>query len=135
MNEILEEIDQIGGAVKAIEDGYMQKNISQTAYEYQKSIDNNSTLIVGLNCYEEEDVEIDLQQINAQSVNDQIKKLKKIKKNRDSASAAKSLEELKTAAESNSNLMPFIISAAKNECTLGEISDIFRECFGEYKMS
>jgi methylmalonyl-CoA mutase N-terminal domain/subunit len=68
-------------------------------------------------------------------VNNQIKKLKKIKKNRDSASAAKSLEELKTAAESNSNLMPFIISAAKNECTLGEISDILRECFGEYKMS
>ena len=135
VNEILEEIDQIGGAVKAIEDGYMQKNISQTAYEYQKSIDNNSTLIVGLNCHEEEDVEIDLQQINAQSVNDQIKKLKKIKKNRDSASATKSLEELKTAAESESNLMPFIISAAKNECTLGEISDIFRGCFGEYKMS
>ena len=135
VNEILEEIDQIGGAVKAIEDGYMQKNISQAAYEYQKSIDNNSTLIVGLNCHEEEDVEIDLQQINAQSINDQIKKLKKIKKNRDSASATKSLEELKTAAESESNLMPFIISAAKNECTLGEISDIFRRCFGEYKMS
>ena len=135
VNEILEEIDQIGGAIKAIEDGYMQKNISQTAYEYQKSIDNNSTLIVGLNCHEEEDVEIDLQQINAQSVNDQIKKLKKIKKNRDSASVARSLEELKTAAESESNLMPFIISAAKNECTLGEISDIFRGCFGEYKMS
>ena len=49
--------------------------------------------------------------------------------------SAKSLEELKTAAESKSNLMPFIISAAKNECTLGEISDIFRGCFGEYKMS
>ena len=135
VNEILEEIDQIGGAVKAIEDGYMQKNISQTAYEYQKSIDNNSTLIVGLNCHEEEDVEIDLQEINAQSVNDQIKKLKKIKKNRDNASVARSLEELKTAAESESNLMPFIINAAKNECTLGEISDIFRGCFGEYKMS
>ena len=135
VNEILEEIDQIGGAVKAIEDGYMQKNISQTAYEYQKSIDNNSTLIVGLNCHEEEDVEIDPQQINAQSVNDQIKKLKKIKKNRDNASAAKSLEELKTAAESESNLMPFIISAAKNECTLGEISDIFRGRFGEYRVS
>ena len=65
VNETLEEIDQIGGAVKAINDGYMQKNISQTAYEYQKSIDNNSTLIVGLNCHEEEDVEIDLQLINA----------------------------------------------------------------------
>ena len=134
-NEILKEIDQIGGAVKAIEDDYMQRNISQTAYEYQKSIDNNSTCIVGLNCHEEEDVEIDLQRINAQSVNDQIKKLKKIKKNRDSALVAESLEDLKTAAESNSNLMPFIIKAAKNECTLGEISDIFRECFGEYKMS
>lgn len=135
VNKILKEVDQIGGSVKAIEDGYMQKNISQTAYEYQKSIDNNSTLIVGLNCFEEEDVEIDLQQINEQSVNDQINKLKKIKKNRDSALVTTSLEELKTAATSDSNLMPFIINAAKNECTLGEISDILRACFGEYKMS
>ena len=61
--------------------------------------------------------------------------LKGIKKNRDSASVARSLEELKTAAESETNLMPFIISAAKNECTLGEISDVFRARFGEYKMS
>ena len=68
-------------------------------------------------------------------MNDQINKLKKIKKNRDSALVATSLEELKIAAMSDSNLMPFIISAAKNECTLGEISDILRACFGEYKMS
>ena len=133
---IIEEIDSIGGAIQAIDQGWIQNQISKSAYEYQQSIDNQEQKIVGVNSFvEDEDPIEELQTIDHNLVTKQIKQEHQLKTNRDNSSVQLKLDKLKSVANSEENLMPAIIEAVRNECTLGEISDALRECFGEFNQS
>ena len=132
--EMIKKIDDLGGSVSAIKSGYIQDEIARSAYEYQKKVDSGEQVVVGLNRYKRGELEqIDLQEIDQAAVTQQLERLARFKENRDDSNAEKSLSEMQNAAESNDNLMPFIIDCAKNNCTLGEISHTLKEVFGEYK--
>ncbi|MBL52051.1 MAG: methylmalonyl-CoA mutase [Candidatus Marinimicrobia bacterium] len=130
---IIEEIDLIGGAVPAIEMGWTQNEITSSAYNYQKKIDTKEKIIVGVNKYEnQEEIEPELLKIDTEKVNKQIASIKKLKQTRNNDQVKKQIANLKSAAETDQNVIPVIINCIKNDCTLGEIADTFREVFGEY---
>ena len=133
---IIEEIDSLGGAIQAIDQGWIQNQISKSAYDYQQSIDNQKQKIVGVNSFvEEEDSMEELQNIDQNLVTEQIKQVHQLKATRDNSAVQLKLDQLKSIADSKENLMPAIIEACRNKCTLGEISDALRECFGEFTQS
>ena len=133
---IIEEIDSLGGAIQAIDQGWIQNQISKSAYDYQQSIDNQKQKIVGVNSFvEEEDSMEELQNIDQNLVTEQIKQVHQLKTTRDNNAVQLKLDQLKSIADSEENLMPAIIEACRNKCTLGEISDALRECFGEFTQS
>ena len=132
---IINQIEKIGGAAKAIDEGWIQNEISKSAYEIQKNIDNKKDIIIGVNKFEEEeDINEKPFKIDLETVKKQIENLKIIKENRDISRVISSLKKLKKTAKSSENLMPSIINCAKNKCSTGEIADILREVFGEYKL-
>ena len=131
--DIIENIDNIGGAVSAIENNYMENEISSSAYEYQKQVENYDTIIVGVNKYKSEDKnDPNLQKIDPEKVQSQIKELKLFKENRNNTQVIQKLEKLEESAKNNINVMPDIIRCVENDCTLGEISDSLRNVFGEH---
>ncbi len=133
---IIDEIDSIGGAIQAIDQGWIHKQISKSAYDYQQSIDNKEQKIVGVNTFVENEEPIkELQAIDHDLVDKQIKQVHQLKSTRDNNAVQLKLSELKSVANSEDNLMPSIIEAVRNKCTLGEIADTLRECFGEFNQS
>jgi len=132
--EYLTKIEKMGGALKGIETGYFQKEISDSSYAYQKQIENDEKTIVGLNKYStEEKLKIEILRISSEIREKQISKLKTLKSGRDNRKVAKSLADLKKIAEDNHNIIPNIISCVECYSTLGEISDTLREVYGEYR--
>ena len=130
---IIEKLDGMGGAIQAIEAGWIQNEIAKSAHEYQNSIENKERKIIGVNSYkDDEDSDVDLQKINQSSVQKQIEGIKLIKTERDNSAAKSKLDNLLAVAKSGDNVMPAIIDAIRAECTLGEVADTFRSCFGEY---
>lgn len=129
--KIISEIDSLGGAIKAIESGWIENQIAKSAYDYQKDVDHNKKIVVGVNQFKDENQkDIDTFDINLNSANDQINSLIKFKENRDNSSVNEKLERLKTLAQSTDNIMPGIIDCVKGQCTLGEISNVMRDIFG-----
>lgn len=129
--KIISEIDSMGGAIKAIESGWIENQIAKSAYDYQKDVDHNKKIVVGVNQFRDENQkDIDTFDINLNSANDQINSLIKFKENRDNSSVNEKLERLKTLAQSTDNIMPGIIDCVKGQCTLGEISNVMRDIFG-----
>ncbi len=127
-------IDAMGGAVNAIEQGYMQKEIAASSYLYQTQIESTEKIIVGVNKFTSND------EINPPSfkIDDsirlvQIDKINKVKSERDNVKVAKLLAQLKQDAKDGTNVMPCIIDAVEQYATLGEIADVFRNEFGEYR--
>jgi methylmalonyl-CoA mutase N-terminal domain/subunit len=132
--EYIKKIDALGGAVQAIERGFVQAEIQKSAYIYQKDIESNNRIIVGVNKFQVEEKEtLDTLKIDKQIEIDQVQFLKKVKAERSAETVKEKLINLKNAAQSDSNLMPFIIDAAKNYCSVGEVCSSLREVFGEYK--
>ncbi|MDK2840036.1 MAG: methylmalonyl-CoA mutase, N-terminal domain [Thermosipho sp. (in: thermotogales)] len=132
--EYIEKIDQMGGMVKAIEMGYIQKEIHESAYKSQLAIENGEDIIVGVNKFQ---IEEDLSQKEVLKVDPELEekqkqKLKKLKEKRDNEKVKKVLNNVKKAASSDENLMPYILEAVKAYATVGEISNALREVFGEY---
>ncbi len=131
--ELLNKIDELGGAVVAIEQEFQQNQIASSAFDFQKDIDKKENILVGVNKYSINSTEkIETQKIDQESINQQLKYLNDYKNNRNKDKVKESLVSLKQAALGNDNLMPHIINAAKSHATLGEISDILRKVFGEY---
>ena len=131
--QLIQEIDNLGGAVKAIEAGWIQNQIARSAYDYQQKVDSKKHIVVGVNRFQEDTPkELDLQSIDTDAVKEQIKAVKKFKQERDNNQVKNHLEKLETGARGNDNLLPLIIKCVKNDCTLGEIADTFRTVFGEY---
>lgn len=132
--ELIEKIDAMGGSVTAIEEGFMQDAIAQSAYEYQRQIETNKKIIVGVNKFV-----IDVEEpVPSFKIDDSIRaiqseKLKALKAARNNNLVTQSLQAIKEAAQNGNNLMPLVINAVEAKCTLGEIADILRSEFGEYK--
>ena len=131
---IIDEIDSMGGSISAIENGWIENEISKSAYEYQKSVDNKKQIVVGVNKYKNETPEkINTFDIDLDSADQQIESLKIYKNNRDNNSVSTRLSELKNLAKSDKNIMPGLIKCIHGQCTLGEMSDALREIFGDHE--
>ena len=132
--EYIEKIEAMGGAVKAIESGYMQGEIGESAYQYQKEIEAKKRIIVGLNQFQiEEEPLRDILRIKPEVERYQKEKLARVKKERNNKKVKETLADLKRTAHGTGNLVPPILEAVKAYATLGEISDTLREVFGEYR--
>jgi len=132
--KLIEKIDAMGGSVAAIEQGFIQDEIAKSAYEYQRQIESGEKIIVGVNKFQtEEKNTIPVFRIDEQVQTLQVEKLKALRSKRDNAKAAASLRSLHEKAISGENLMPVVLEAVENYCTLGEISDELRKVFGEYE--
>ncbi len=136
VNNYFNKIDSLGGMVKAIEEGYIQKEIQDSAYKYQKAIEKKDIIVVGLNKFTmEEKLPEKLLKVDPEVEKIQIEKLKRLKSRRDNNEVKEILEKIEDAARSDKNLMPLILEAVKAYATIGEISDSLRNVFGEYKPS
>ena len=130
---IINEIDDIGGSIAAIENGYIENEITRSAYEYQRQVEEKERLVVGVNIHEKEDLsEQHIQNIDSKKVDIHIKRLKDLKEKRNNLKVQSSLDTLKRAAKTDENVMPQIINCVRSKCTLGEISDALRKVYGEY---
>jgi len=131
--EYIARIDEMGGAVKAVENGYMQREIQDAAYEYQRSVESKERIVVGVNQFQiEEPAPEGLLMVDPAVGELQAKKLAALKERRDNLAVANVLDELEQAARGDANLMPVILRAVQSYATLGEICDRLRNVFGEY---
>ncbi len=127
------QIDAMGGAVRAIEGGYMQREIQDAAYEYQRGVESNERIVVGVNQFQmDEPAPKGLLTVDPAVGEMQKQKLVALRERRDNLAVANVLDELEQAAKGDANLMPLILQAAKSYATLGEICDRLRNVFGEY---
>ena len=134
VRDIIEEIDNKGGAINAIKDGWTQEEIANSSYRFQQTIDQKEKIVVGLNKYtDNEEIEINLQKIDKNALKKQVAKIKDLKASRDNMEVKNKIKDIELRSQTNENLMPIIIDAVRAECTLGEISDAMRNSFGEYR--
>lgn len=132
--EYLTRIDELGGAVAAIESGYMQKEIHESAYRYQREVEEGEKVVVGVNKYQSaEEHRYRLLKVEPEVVNRQIQRLEQVRENRSATEVSKALAELREKAHFGGNLMPPILSAVRAYATLGEICGVLRDVFGEYR--
>ncbi len=131
--EYIRKIDDMGGMVKAIELGFPQKEIADSAYLYQKAVEKKEKIIVGVNAYEMEHEPIPFLKIDEVVTKQHTARLRDVKKTRNNAQVGEKILDLKKAASDKQNLMPYILSCVKSYATLGEIMDSLREVYGEYQ--
>jgi methylmalonyl-CoA mutase N-terminal domain/subunit len=132
--EYFEKINQLGGVIPAIEKGFFQQEIANSAYLYQKEVEKKERIIVGLNDYsKDEKIEIPLLYIGEDIAERQISRLHQTKKDRNNEAVEVALEKIRSAAIGTDNLMPHFLEAVKVYASIGEICDVLREVFGEWK--
>jgi len=132
--DYIDKIDKMGGMVEAIEIGFPQKEIQESAYWYQKAVEKGEKTIVGVNRFQiQEEIPIDILKIDEVTEKRQIESLKRLKRERNNREVSSALKKLKEVAQGSENLMLPILDAVKAYATLGEICDVLREVFGEYK--
>ena len=130
----IDKIDSMGGTVKAIENGYIDDEISESAYKYQISIEKRENIIVGLNKFKIEEPPLkDITRINYEGEIEQKRKLDAVKKKRNQKKVKQALDGIKKAAATDVNLFPSVLDAVKKYATVGEISDAMRSVFGEFR--
>jgi methylmalonyl-CoA mutase, N-terminal domain len=132
---IIEEIDAMGGSIAAIESGWMQARIAESAYVAQQEVERGQRVVVGVNRFEErqETGEIALQRIDERVEREQVARLEAFRAGRDAAAVERQLARVRTAAASSENLMPYFVDAVDADATLGEICNVLREVFGTYR--
>ena len=132
--EYIKKIDEMGGAVEAVEQGFIQREIQDSAYKYQREIEKEERVVVGVNRFQtEEEKPTNLLRVDPEVRVGQIEQLRRLKSERDDEKVKQSLAALKAGAEGKDNLMPLILDAVRAYGTLGEISDVLRGVFGEYQ--
>ncbi|MGE4657779.1 MAG: methylmalonyl-CoA mutase family protein, partial [Gammaproteobacteria bacterium] len=130
----IDRIDELGGIIPAINMGYPQKEIADSAYRYQQQLDAKEKVIVGVNAHEiPEERPMETLKIHPEVERSQIAQVKQVKQERDSVQVEEHLGRVHAAARNGQNLMPVLINAVKAYCTVGEISDVYREVFGVYQ--
>jgi methylmalonyl-CoA mutase N-terminal domain/subunit len=129
------EVEELGGVLPAIDQGFFQSEISTAAYQYQRETDTNDRIIVGVNGYvdPDEDLSIPILAMDPQGYQRQLQRLEELRRDRDNEAVQTKLEALRQAARGTENTMPFILDAVKAYATLGEITRVFRREFGEYR--
>jgi methylmalonyl-CoA mutase N-terminal domain/subunit len=131
---LIKKIDAMGGSVSAIEQGFIQNEIAASAYEYQRNIEQNEKIIVGLNKFQlEEEASIPVLKVNDSIRQVQSERLSALRGNRNHARCDQVLQSLNDKASGTENIMPAVLEAVEARCTLGEIADTLREVYGEYK--
>jgi methylmalonyl-CoA mutase N-terminal domain/subunit len=134
--DYIQKIDDMGGTLEAIERGYLQNEIQESAYHYQKAIENKDEIIVGLNAYQgKEDIHLERVTVNPAIEAKQKRKLGILRKHRDHSKVAELLTELENNAKGVDNLLPLLIVCVENKITLGEICGVLRNIWGEYQAS
>ena len=129
-----DKVEKFGGVIPAIERGFFQREIAESAYRYQREIDENKRIVVGVNDYKtDEELSIPILRMDEKGEQRQINRLKKLRKERNQSKFDRNLKRLKKAAEGDENLMPYILDCVHGYATLGETCDVLREVFGEYK--
>lgn len=132
----IEHIDAMGGAIAAIEKGFIQHEITDSAYRHQKEVEAKKRIVVGVNEFKTEEAPMKILQIDPESERKSAERLEHVKRERNQANVKEALSKLRRAAEDeNANLMPFVLQAVKEYATLGEICGTLREVFGEHKPS
>jgi methylmalonyl-CoA mutase, N-terminal domain len=130
----LAKIESMGGVVRAIESGYIQREIQQAAYEYQKGIETDQRVLVGVNRYQSgAEPAIPILRIDPHIEEAQAERLRQLRARRDASRVQAAMDEIEKAARNGRNLVPPILEAVKNSATVGEISDSLRRMFGEYR--
>ena len=132
--DYIAKIDALGGAAKAIEQGFIQREIAESAYNYQKSIESGDQVVVGVNKFTiEEPPKEGLLKIDSSAEVHQKEKLRRVRETRDNAKVQETLAALNKAAQTDENLMPYILDCARAYATEGEICGELRKVFGEYR--
>ncbi len=132
--EYIKKIDDLGGALAAIEKGYMQNEIQDSAYRFQKDIENKAQLVVGVNAFQtEEKMDLERLRVDPAIEQNQRSRLAELRSNRDNQKVNELMATLETAAKGNENLMPLLVTCVENEMTLGEVCGVLRKVWGEYQ--
>jgi methylmalonyl-CoA mutase N-terminal domain/subunit len=132
--EYIEKIDAMGGMLRAIEQGYVQREIQEAAYEYQRAVEKQTAVVVGVNKFQmEETGTIPIQRVNPKIEREQVERLRAVRARRDAEKAENALAKLGEAAAGTENLLPRILDAVENYVTVGEISHRLRKVWGEYQ--
>jgi methylmalonyl-CoA mutase N-terminal domain/subunit len=130
----LDKIEALGGTLRAIEQGYIQQEIQNAAYDFQQGVDRLENVVVGVNRFQmEEQNSTPVQRIDEALEGRQVERLRALRARRNQATWEPALRAVEDAARSGDNLMPHIIHAVENYCTVGEISDALRRVFGEHQ--
>ena len=131
----MEQIEDLGGSVHAIEAGFLQREIEEAAWAFHRRIQTGQDVLVGVNRYVEEDGEVDVEilRIDPGTERDQVARLKAFKDGRDQEQVARRLQDLRDVAAGSGNLLYPLKDALRDRATLGEVCNVMREVFGEYK--
>ncbi|MCD4672245.1 MAG: methylmalonyl-CoA mutase, partial [Anaerolineaceae bacterium] len=133
-SEYIQQIDALGGAMNAIEQGFMQNEIQNAAYVYQKAVESKDQLVVGVNVFNvEEEIDLEQLQVDPRIEQQQRERLAELRHNRDAQRAQELLGHLQSSAQTDENLMPLLIECVENDLTLGEICGVLRQVWGEYQ--
>ena len=134
VTKLMEEVEKSGGMIKAIENNFVQKRIEESSYRYQKEIEEKKRIIVGLNSFvEEKETPIPILKVDPSLEDEQVKRLKRLKSERDNKAVEKSLNTLKETIKSKENIIFPTLEAVKNYATVGEITNALKEIFGTYR--
>jgi methylmalonyl-CoA mutase N-terminal domain/subunit len=132
--EEMKKIDEMGGMIRAVESGYVQKEVTRQAYEFEKGVQKGELIKVGVNKYiEGEEMEVELHEYRQESVEEQIQRLREVKRERDNRKVVQLLKDLESAAKAGKNVMPYILECCKAYATVGEMTKVFRGVYGEFK--
>jgi methylmalonyl-CoA mutase N-terminal domain/subunit len=132
-NRYIRQIDEMGGMIPAIENGFPQSEIAAASYRYQREVETGDRVVVGVNRFQSDDQPIELLQIDETSAAHQCRKLAALRKRRDNGKVSGTLNALRRAAEGTENTMPYLLDAVRAYATLGEICDALRGVFGTYQ--
>ncbi|HEY1334144.1 MAG TPA: methylmalonyl-CoA mutase family protein, partial [Myxococcaceae bacterium] len=132
--DYLRRIDEMGGIIRAVEEGFPQKEIGESAYRYQREVEEGERLIVGVNAFQSDrDEPIQILKIDERVAEEQVARIEKVKSERNAAKLKAALARVEAACRGTENLMPPVLEAVKSYATLGEISDVFRKVWGQYR--
>ncbi|HVI94026.1 MAG TPA: methylmalonyl-CoA mutase family protein, partial [Anaeromyxobacter sp.] len=128
-------IDEMGGMVQAISKGYVQREIQEAAYAWQRQVEAKEQVVVGVNAFKSDDPPVTVMKVDPAVEARQVERVQAFRAKRSGAAAKQAVDAVRAAARGKDNLMPPIVAAVKAQATLGEISDALRDVFGEYRES
>jgi methylmalonyl-CoA mutase, N-terminal domain len=130
----MKEVEDLGGIVKAVAQGYIQRKVAREAYEFEKAVQEGELIKVGVNKYVEgEEEDVALHEYREESAEEKIKELKVLRRERSSQGVSRSLKALESAVKNKKNVMPFLVDCCQAYCTVGEMTRVFKEAFGEFE--